>query len=87
MSDFNGRYCRLCGSQEWTYICEDNAPVQQCDGCGAFLRTDDPPSSPPDADLTLDVDTMRLYTDECIAEELQEAAELEDERRRLGLWA
>lgn len=87
MHGFTGQFCVLCGSQETTTVYDDGYPITQCSGCGAFLRTDDPPSTPPDVDRSLDVDTARLYEAELLAEELQEAAEIEDERRRLGMWA
>lgn len=89
MHGFTGRYCVLCGSQQATTTYDEDTgyPIEQCSGCGAFLRTDNPPSSPPDAHRTLDVDTARLYGAELVAEDLQEAAEREDEQRRLGLWS
>lgn len=91
------RYCPDCGSQFLNSCPTEEITYEWCESCGGtgpFI--DYPPSNPPKAHLGLDlttaelyrsdVDTARLNADECLAEELEEAAELEDERRRLGMW-
>lgn len=82
MHGFTGKHCALCGSQQATTTYDEDTgyPIVQCDGCGAFVRTDDPPSSPPDVDLRLDVDMTRLYRDECLADDMQEHEEAMAER-------